>query len=117
MFIVRQCLKWGGDFHNGRVDETKMNTQLLLLPKKDCYFLSPQKVTKKGFQQDASLRTGLTAQSRENLGCNLLPCFACSWLSLLQKLLCTATAQSHHYFPGFWPKLLAEKTKNPFVLR
>jgi hypothetical protein len=31
---------------------------ILLLPHGICHFLSPQKVTKKGFQQEASLRTG-----------------------------------------------------------
>jgi hypothetical protein len=38
-----------------------------------CHFLSPQKVTKKGFQQEASCAQAMPHKQAELTGCNFLP--------------------------------------------
>ena len=69
------------------------------------YFLSPQKVTKKGFQQEASFRFWPFSHKRTELtGCNFLPPLR-SCLTLQAKIAMPFLPHSPTRSVRFWPKL------------
>ena len=94
-------------------DCTEMFTQMMaylmvsLIAAKAYFFCLRHKRNKKASHPECFFaHQALTLQNEQNLGWNLLPCFARSWpLRFCKISLCPATAQGHHRSARFHPKL------------